>query len=155
MTQYLQYAYWALLGALSLLTLFKGSAQMKRTALALLAVLAISFFLNAWLVWPSENWALAMLAVDAIAATVILFHPAGKAQSLIGLTFLLQMGVHAGRVMNGDQADLTLYWWMLSIAAFAQLFIAGGWWLYERFPWRRAVHAGGTLPDPAYRESVD
>lgn len=128
---------------------------MKRTALTLLAVLAISFVLTPVLVWPSENWALAMMAVDGLAATVILFHPAGKAQSLIGLTYLLQIGVHAGRLMNGDQADFWLYWLSLSILAFLQLLILGGWWINERAPWGRAVRRGGTLPDPAYLESME
>jgi hypothetical protein len=152
--QYLQYAYWTLLGALMLCIMSRGSAPMKRTILTLAAVLAVSFVLTEALVWPSEEWALVMMGIDAIAATVILFHPAGKAQSAIGLTFLLQIGVHAGRVLNGSQADLNLYWWGLSILAFLQLAIIGGWWVHERLSRRGAVHRGGAAPDPAYRKGV-
>lgn len=143
---------------------------MKRTILSLLFVGIASLFLAGdpaltlpfvglmlpgFGLWPTEPYAIAMMIVDAIAATVILYRPAGKAQALVGLTFLLQIGVHAGRLMNGEAADLNLYWWGLSLLAFLQIFVVGGWWIHERVSRRGAVHADGPISRPAYHKGVD
>lgn len=128
---------------------------MKRTIFSLVGVLIASMILVDWLVWPSENYALGMIVVDVIAAAIILWRPAGKAQAIIGLTFLLQIGVHAGRLANGEQADFLLYWWGLSLLAFLQLFVMGGWWIHERLSRGGDVHAGSPLPSPAYRKGVE
>lgn len=127
---------------------------MFRTALALCAVLAMSLFIHRLFPFPSESYCVYMMVVDLIAAAVILIHPAGKMQSLIGLSFLLQIGFYAGRLANGDQADLDLFWWGLSVLALLQLALLAGWWFYERVPWSRLVRSRGENPHPAHRESL-
>lgn len=128
---------------------------MKRTVFAILAVGLFSLFLakqNLFpdLRWPTEGYSLAMMAADAIAGIVVLIHPYGKVQRLIGLTFLLQMGVHAGRLLNGDNADLNLFWQGLSVLAFLQLILVGGWGLYEWLDRRRSVRSHRPVAAPAH-----
>jgi hypothetical protein len=123
---------------------------MYRTMAALLGVLFVSLFFVQALVWPSPTYAIAMMVVDALAAWVILWHPAGKVQSLIGLTFLLQIGVHTGRILNGVNADLFNYWLGLSLLAFLQLGLVGGWWLYERVRGSSFVRSGGPVSPSPY-----
>lgn len=128
---------------------------MKRTLYTLVACGLISLWFAGLLAWPSIEYAMGMMAVDAVAATIVLFNPAGRAQSLIGLTFLLQCGVHAGRIMNGNNADIDNYWAGLSILAFLQLFIAGGWWLHEYVYRRRHVHRDSPVPAPSHIEGME
>src|SRR5687768_9038001 len=97
--QHVQNGYWIALGALIVL-MFWGTSPMRRTVGALLLVGVVSLFLAGdpalrllgltlpgLGLWPTEPYAIAMIIVDALAAWAILWHPAGKAQSLIGLTF--------------------------------------------------------------------
>lgn len=155
----IQLGYWIALGALMLCITFRGSGPMKRTAYTLLAVGMIGYLLAEQavfpqLAWPTETYAILMMIVDAIGATIILIHPAGKVQSIIGLTFLLQIGVHAGRVFNGQSADLNNYWWGLSLLAVLQLVLTGGWWVNEQLSRSRAVHRDSPLASPAHRKGV-
>lgn len=154
-----QIAYWMALGALVLLITFRGPGPMKRTVYTLLVVGLVGLLLAEQmpfpgLRWPTENWALIMMAVDTLGAIVILIRPAGKTQALIGLTFLLQIGVHAGRILNGDSADLDIYWWGLSIPAVLQLVLTGGWWVNEQFIRPRAVHRVGPVAAGAHRKGM-
>lgn len=128
---------------------------MIRTVVTLCAVLAMSLFLHQLHPFPGESYSVYMMVVDLIAATVILIRPAGRMQSLIGLSFLLQIGFYAGRLLNGDRADLDLFWWGLSVLALLQLALLAGWWFYERVPWRRLVRGRGPVPRPAHREGVE
>ena len=128
---------------------------MKRTAAAILAVLVASLILVQVLIWPSPNYAIGMMIVDAIAAWVILWHPAGRFQSLIGLTFLLQIGVHAGRLLNGENADMFNYWLGLSLLAFLQLGLVGGWWVHERVRGVGPVRRGGPVPVTSHSTRLD
>lgn len=109
---------------------------MKRTVYVLLGVGLASLLLaeqNLFpsIKWPTERYSVAMIAINAIGAWITLIHPFGKVQRLIGLTLLLQSGVHAGRLLRGDQFDMVSFWWALSILALLQLALIGGWWLYE------------------------
>jgi hypothetical protein len=151
----LQYAYWTALGALSLLIFAKGTGPMIRTTIAMVAVLALSLTLHRFL-WPfpSEPYCLTMLVADALAAAVVLIRPAGRAQAAIGITFLVQMGFYAGRLLNGDRADFDNLWWGLSSMAFLQIVLVGGWWLYERAPRRRHLPGGGSVPASSHREGM-
>jgi hypothetical protein len=153
----LQNAYWIALGALVLLITAKGTAPMIRTVLTLAGVGLVSLVLGRadFLAWPSVDYAMAMLAVDAIGGAIVLIRPAGKAQSIIGLTFLLQCGVHAGRILNSQDADIYNYWLGLSILAFLQIVIAGGWWINDRVSGKRLVRRGRPLPAPSNLESME
>lgn len=130
---------------------------MIRTVLTLLGVGLASLILGDkdFLAWPSVNYAMGMLAIDAIGGAIVLIRPAGKAQSIIGLTFLLQCGVHAGRILNAENADIYNYWLGLSILAFLQLIIAGGWWIHDRVSGKRVLHRGGPLPSSANMEGME
>lgn len=84
----------------------------------------------------------AFIALDGAAAAVILFRPAGWAQAMIGLTYLLQMSMHAAKAALaewGPGFDPMTYWYFVTAAAFLQLLIAGGWWLYVRLGNGRAL----------------
>lgn len=157
----LQYGYWFLLGALVLLTAyrayittFRGSLPMIRTVAAMLAVGLLSLALAYGGNWVGEDYALAMMAADGVAAGIVLIHPAGRAQSVIGLTFLLQMGVYLARLFSGSSFDPDVYWWLLTVLAMLQLLVAGGWIASEHFAWRAAVPGRRIDPDPAYRKGV-
>jgi hypothetical protein len=127
----LQLGYKIALAALTTCILLKGTWPMKRTIATVFAV-----FVAAWLLsdlWPSEAYAAAMIVVNALACVVITWHPAGKWQSVVGLSYILQIGVHVGRIANGDGADLVSYWWGLALLAILQLALVGGWWLNDTF----------------------
>src|SRR5688572_14489429 len=95
--QKIQIGYWIALGALTLCVILRGSPAMKRTVYTLVAVLAISLVLSAVGNWTAESYAIAMMTVDAVAAAIILIRPAGRAQAVIGLTFLLQITIYLAR----------------------------------------------------------
>ena len=124
-------AYRIALGALVLGLMLRGTGPMKRTIITILAVYVVGYVGGIWL-WPSEWWAGLMMAVDTIACIVVTIRPAGKWQSVIGLSFIFQIAVHAGRIFNGAEADINAYWTGLSILAFMQLFLAGGWLAHDR-----------------------
>lgn len=130
---------------------------MIRTVLTLLGVGLASLILGdpAYLAWPSVNYAMAMLVIDAIGGAIVIIRPAGKAQSIIGLTFLLQCGAHAGRILNADNADLYIYWLELSILAILQIIVAGGWWIHDRVSGKRVLRRGGPLPASTNLESME
>ncbi len=131
----MQLGYQIALAALCTLILLTGEGRMKRTVLTIFAVM-----LAAWLLkdgWPSVGYAWEMIAVDALALVVICWRPAGKWQSIVGLTYIVQVTVHFGRIIAGDAADINAYWWGLSLGAIAQLFLLGGWWFNEWLAHRR------------------
>lgn len=122
----MQTAYQYALYALSILILITGDGRMKRTVLTILAVMLAAWgFSN---LWPTVPYAWAMIAVDSLALIMICRHPASQWQSAIGMTYLLQVGVHFGRIIVGDGSDIFAYYWGLSILAILQLLLLGGWW---------------------------
>jgi hypothetical protein len=123
----IQLGYQVALAALTTGILLKGTWAMRRTICTVFAVMAAAWSLSG--LWPSVAYSLAMIAIDAIACIVITWHPAGRWQSVVGLSYILQIGVHIGRVFNGDNADLVSFWWGLSILAVLQMFLVGGWWI--------------------------
>ena len=122
----MQLAYQYTLYALSVLILLTGDGRMKRTVLTILAVMLAAWGLSD--LWPSVPYAWAMVAVDSIALVVICRHPASQWQSAIGMTYLLQVSVHFGRIIVGDGSDIFGYYWGLSLLAILQLLLLGGWW---------------------------
>lgn len=138
---------------------------MKRTAITLVVVCLVSMLLAgfrlgmlaewpALMDWTGTTYAITMMLVDAIAAAVILIRPSGKAQALIGVTLVCQMGFYAGRLLNGSNSNINHLWWGLSVLAFAQLVLVGGWWLYERVDWRRPFRGVRPAPVASHRKGV-
>jgi hypothetical protein len=104
---------------------------MKRTVLTLLVVYGLQLA-YAGLIGYNTGWSIFMFCVDALACRIITWQPAGKWQGYVGLSFILQMGVHAGKAgaeLLGYAPDINLYWWVLTALAFLQLALVGGWWL--------------------------
>lgn len=149
----LQTAYWIALGALVVLTWFRGSAAMLRTTLAILANGLVSLALARLLVWPSDSYTIGMIVVNFIAAGIVLVHPNGKTQKLVGLTFILQNGVHLAKLFTGTGADLSIYWAWLSAFAILQLVLVGGWWLYELVGRSRPVCSRDELASASHSRS--
>lgn len=74
------------------------------------------------------HWA-ANIVIDGIAARMILRHPAGKMQAALGGTYAVQVAMHVayGAREMWTIADPVAYYDMLTIVAYAQLAILGGW----------------------------
>lgn len=100
-----------------------------------------------------DPWALS-LGLDALAAFVILYHPAGRAQSAIGWAYIAQILIHAVYAVSNHAIAVQAYWQILTWIAFVQLAILGGWiggfWWHRYHSDRR--HSVGTGPHG--RESV-
>jgi hypothetical protein len=126
----LQLGYQIALAALCGLTLLTGEWRMKRTALAIFGVMLAAWLLRG--LWPGIGYAWAMIAVDSAALAVITWRPAGRWQAIVGLSYILQIATHIGRIAAAKNADMNSYWWGLSIIAILQLLLVGGWWLNER-----------------------
>lgn len=140
-----QLGYQIALYALCVLILFTGEGRMKRTALVILAVMWVAAWLGPF--WPSEQYAWSMIGVNSAALVAICWQPAGMWQSIIGLTYIMQVTVHFGRIFLGDNADINGYWWGLSLTALLQLGLLGWWWGRGHFAYRRghdqaASHSG-------------
>lgn len=121
----LQLAYYLALAALSLGVALQGTGPMKRTAFVIWAVAVASLLLTP--LWPSTTYSFAMIVVDALAAVAILYHPAGRWQSAIGLTYVFQIAFHIGRLINASDADINSFYIGLSVLAVLQLALVGGW----------------------------
>lgn len=142
------------LGALVLCTAAKGTGSMLRTIVVILFVYIVQAGIVSPLLWPRPEWSLAMIAVDGLAAWAIALRPAGRMQALIAYSFLPQIAFHLGRYLNGENADMNLYFWGLTVLGFVQLVLAGSWWLHVRYS-RHDRHAHPRpAPDQAHRESV-
>lgn len=126
------WTYWGILAVMGVAITFRGSAPMRRTILTLVAVCVFQLFFASYIAAPqTEAHAIAMFCVDALAGYIILRHPAAKWQSLIGATFVLQLGMHIGR-LAANNPDMNFYFVGLSVTAFLQLVLVGGWWLDDR-----------------------
>lgn len=134
----MQTAYLYALSALTVLILFLGDGRMRRTVLTILAVMLAAWSLSG--LWPTVGYAWAMIGVDSLAIIAICWHPAGKWQSAVGAIYVIQVGIHIGRIFLGDNTDMFAYWLGLSVTAIVQLMLLGGWgiheWLVRRFGWR-------------------
>lgn len=119
-----------------------GNRQMVRTALAIFA----NYWINTAFVLATaiyDPWWFYM-ATDSITAWAILYRPAGKAQSLIGWTFITQVIFHAvygaSTWINPEFDTYSAsfaYWQSLLSVAFLQLVILGGW--VGGHGWRRYI----------------
>lgn len=144
-------AYFAALYALVLVIVFTGGrGPMLRTILTIAAANALA---NAFTMTTSDTdpfwW---FMAVDFTAALVVLMWPAGRAQAVIGWSFVGKLAMHTGyglTFLYGDP-DAVKYWWGLTGIGFFQLLFVGGWWTYGRRPdlfdfcWVRGVFAASS-----------
>lgn len=142
------YAYLGALGALTLWTIARGSEAMLRTVCTLIAV-TVAAYSFALLISNDEAYAWFMIALDGTACRVITWRPAGRWQSIIGQSFLLQIALHAGRILNGSNADMNLVWDGLTLLAFVQLALVAGWWLHEKRDRHRPNRFLDTVVDQA------
>lgn len=126
----MQRGYEYTLYALTLLILFTGDGRMKRTVLTILAVMLAAWGLVG--LWPTVPYAWAMIGVDSLACVAICLHPAGKWQSAVGFSYVIQVGIHIGRIILGDSTDMFAYWLGLSVSAIVQLMLLGGWVIHDR-----------------------
>lgn len=70
------------------------------------------------------------IITDALAASIIMMRPAGRFQSMLGATYVVQVVIHAAfllRVSLTGQADEIIYYENLTIWAFIQLGVIGVW----------------------------
>ncbi len=128
----INWTYWGLLFVLAVFYAVKGSAPMRRTAITIVLV-AMLEFVFAKHIAQSETLEHAwfMLLVDCLACIVITVRPAGKWQSVIGLSYIFQIGAHAGRIIAANP-DINVYGNGLTLLAFMQLALLGGWIASDR-----------------------
>lgn len=68
------------------------------------------------------------LITDAVAARIVLYQPAGKAQALIGWAYMAQILMHIVYAVSArDSFAADPYWQVLIALAFVQVIILGGW----------------------------
>lgn len=145
----LQLGYQIALIALTSLVILNGSGAMRRTIITVFGVMVAAWFLRGS--WPSVEYSLAMIAVDSAALAVITWHPAGRWQSIIGLSYVLQVSVHIGRIASGENADINSFYWGLSAIAILQLLLLWGWWIngrVDRHRFRRRFASAASTASP-------
>lgn len=147
----MQIAYWAILLALAAMAAWWRPPVIGRVVFAILGCGVVSLVLCKVMVWPSDNYAFAMMAVDAVAAYIVLKPPPSLWGAIIGATYLTQIALHATRII-ADPSDMSRYYSGLSLMAFLQLAVVGGWWLDERIARRRPFPHPGASPYPAHRK---
>jgi hypothetical protein len=148
----MQALYWSILIALTVGAAIWRPPFVTRTVVALLGCGVASLILVKALVWPSDNYAFAMMFVDAVAAYIVLKPPPSLWQAIIGATYLTQIGLHAARIIS-DPGDMSSYYAGLSVMAFVQLAVVGGWWIDERLVRSPALHRPVAAAAPAHSES--
>ncbi len=122
----------AMLIAVSLTYTRTPDTQLARSAVAIVGnwIAGFSFIaLTGWYdCWPFN------ILLDTATAVLILWHPAGRWQSMLGVSYCLQICFHAGYGLNaldlfgqGSSADTWKYYNALTLVAWFQLMIVGGW----------------------------
>jgi hypothetical protein len=117
---------------------------MLRTWVALSAASAA-----AWLV----NDVIAFIAIDAIAAALIVARPAGLPQKLIGALFVCMVLFDLGFYLS-PQADAGLFFSVLTVIGWFQWAVLAGWTGHDA--WRRYSDWTGSVdrPPPAYQRHI-
>lgn len=70
------------------------------------------------------------IITDSLAASIIMMRPAGRFQSVLGATYVIQVVIHAAfllRVALTGSADEVVYYENLTIWAYIQLGVIGAW----------------------------
>lgn len=86
----------------------------------------------------TDGW-LFNIVIDALAATAILWRPAGRTQSILGVSYCVQISMHCGYglliLLQKSVDPMPYYNWLTGIA-WVQLLILGGWgaglWMHRR-----------------------
>jgi len=114
-------------GICALAWLHSRSGALLRCLSVVVAVWVAGFLYSA-ATGDFTHWAV-NIAIDGIAARMILRHPAGKMQAALGGTYAVQVAMHIayGARETWTIADPIAYYDMLTIVAYAQLAILGGW----------------------------
>lgn len=120
---------------------------MRRTAWILVADMALGY-LYSFTLGGGWDYSLFMIFVNALACVFITREPAGKWQSLIGWSFILQIGTDVGRVaseINSGPSNIWFVYWVTVALAYVQLLLLIGWGLSDG---RVARYWRGGRPDP-------
>lgn len=107
---------------------------MRRTAWILVADMAFGYFYS-FAIGGGWDYSLFMILVNSLACVLITWAPAGKWQSLIGWSFILQIGTDIGRIaaeINSGASDIMFVYWMTTALAYLQLLLLAGWGIDER-----------------------
>lgn len=145
MLWYIGYAYIGLLCALTLLVNRSGE-PMRRTAWILVADMAFGY-LYSFSFGGGWDYSLFMILTNSIACVLITWQPAGRWQSLIGWSFILQIGTDVGRVaseINSGSTDMMFVYWVTTALAYIQLVLLMGWAIDERLGYHSGI--GADLP---------
>lgn len=127
------YAYIGLLCALTLMVNRRGE-PMRRTAWILVADMALGYAYS-FILGGGWDYSLFMILVNSLACIFVLWEPAGRWQSLIGWSFILQIGTDVGRVaseVNSGPIDIMFVYWATTGLAYIQLLLLMAWWIDER-----------------------
>jgi hypothetical protein len=108
-----------------------GHAEQRRTVLVIAANWVLGWGYNeAFGTFTPWVWS---TFIDTCAAFVILRHPAGNAQRLIGATYATQIALHGAygvATLRGMAPDAILYWTWLTVIAWSQLAMVWLWGLW-------------------------
>lgn len=137
-------AFFAALCVACTLAIKAGEPGLRRTAFAMLmnwigCTVAV-LVLHTWTPWPM------FILFDAAAARVVLAHPAGRPQAIIGAIYVFQIVFHAVYALVGSSAAALPYLDMLAFGGWLQVgTLAGG-----------AIYGGGRkiLGSPHLRNRV-
>jgi hypothetical protein len=150
----------AFISYLVLLAVLAGAVLLSRTVLAMKRV-ALAMVLNAAIAigftmatQQSDPWWFFM-GLDFLTALVVLIQPAGRAQALIGWTYVAQIAVNTGYALNGASANAVARWWLITAIAFLQLLLVGGWLAYDKGYRLRGVRGARARAAAAHRARVE
>jgi len=96
--------------------------------------------------WPDVRW---YIAVDLICGTIVLLHPVGMAQRMIGMIFAAMTLFSVGYLVGGEQSP-GLYTQWQHILGWAQWAILAVWGGYDVF-WHHLVNMWHHWHVPALR----
>lgn len=102
--------------------------QLLRSAIAVLANWAFGIAFN-YTTGITDGWWF-NICIDTGAAAAILWHPAGRWQAVLGVTYCVQIAMHLGYgvvLLLQQTPDPMAYYHWLTVIAFAQLVVLGGW----------------------------
>lgn len=138
--------WWTYAGPLFVVALMSttGTGPMLRTALAILG----NWIANYAYIWATGDftpwyW---FIFTDAISAGVVLYQPAQRVQAVIGWTYMVQIIMHVLYSISPSNMAQYSYWQLLTVIAFVQLVLLGGWiggYRYRRYRRSHPRHLDG------------
>lgn len=135
---------YAILLGLSLIVASWSRGAVLRCTLAVAANWIVGMLVShaGWVdAWPVN------IVIDVLTAWVILRNPAGRWQSILGVSFCAQIAMHVGygaNIILFSHGDMVGYYNALTVVAFLQLAVTGGWngdlWRVRAYR-RRGLHS--------------